>query len=258
MDLQQWGVRPVLFTLGGIAIPSYGFFVLLGLLAGLLVIYYQTKRQRTFNGKTFYIVSAALIGGIIGAKIPVWVANADAIVSSLPNCYFLLSGRSLVGGIIGGTLAVWLVKRKMQIKSRLGNALAPGIALGLAIGRIGCFLRGCCFGEATSFPWGVNFGDGISRHPTQLYESAYLLVVFIILLYAGRVIKTPGRVFDLFIMLYFIFRFGVEFIRVDPPVFIGLTIVQFISLGIVLYRGTNLTVGLLKKDGKEGQINGLC
>jgi phosphatidylglycerol---prolipoprotein diacylglyceryl transferase len=254
MEMQHWGVRPILFSLGGIDFPSYSFFALAGLLVGLTVIYRQAKRQQSMNEQMIHVVFAAFVGGVLGAKIPIWVANAELIITNLPNCYFLLSGRSLVGGIIGGTIAVWWVKRKYQINTRMGNALAPGIAIGISIGRIGCFLRGCCFGVATTLPWGIDFGDGVLRHPTQLYESAYTLAVFFALLYARRVVTQPGRLFDLFILLYFVFRFWIEFLRADPPVFIGLTVVQYVALAIVKYRGISLATSFLKSRQGYSQL----
>ncbi len=90
-----------------------------------------------------------------------------------------LSGRTIVGGIIGGVAAVWLVKRRLGIKQRLGNYLVPSLALGIFFGRIGCFLAGCSYGVATRLPWGVDFGDGVLRNPTQLYEALFVLAIFV-------------------------------------------------------------------------------
>jgi phosphatidylglycerol:prolipoprotein diacylglycerol transferase len=248
MNPPEWGIRPVLFTVAGVDIPAYGFFMALAVLAGILMVYREGQRRHTLNEKTFYIVLAALTGGILGSKAPGWVANFDTIVTNPLDCYFLLSGRTIVGGLIGGSIAVFLVKRHFQITERRGNILAPAIALGLGIGRIGCFLRGCCFGTATSLAWGVDFGDGIPRHPTQLYEAMYAFGVFVALQYLKNKITAPGKLFDLFIALYFAFRFLVEFIRVEDTFFLGLTLIQWVSLGMVVYKGKDILLDLLARN----------
>jgi len=229
----NWGVKPVLFSIGNINIPSYSFFVALAVVVGGLVYYYEAKRNKSTGENTFYILMAAFVGGVLGAKIPIWIMNYKYIIASFPDIGPLLSGRTIVGGLIGGTIGVWILKWKLNIKERKGNLFAPAAAIGIAIGRIGCFLRGCCYGTATSLPWGVNFGDGIMRHPTQLYESVFAFGMF---LYIQRVKKNakPGKLFDMFMISYFTFRFFEEFIREESRPILGFTIFQIICAGVLL------------------------
>jgi phosphatidylglycerol---prolipoprotein diacylglyceryl transferase len=234
-SFDSWGFRPVLFEIGGVDIPSYSFFVLLGLLVGLLVFYFYARKQKKLGEKSFYIIFAGLIGGVLGAKLPIWIINFPEIVENFPDIYYFLSGRTIVGGLIGGTGTIWLVKWFFGIKRRIGNAIAPALAVGIGIGRLGCFFRGCCYGTETKLPWGVDFGDGLLRHPTQLYESIFCFILFLILhfLLQSKYKFRDGILFRYFMITYFTFRFFVEFIRVEPVVFLGMTGFQLASLLIV-------------------------
>ena len=242
--IEDWGICPVLFKIWGYDIPSYSVMILLALAVGSVVYYLESKKEKETKDKAFFIPTAALIGGIVGAKIPIWLENYRAISTALPAPDVLFPGRTIVGGLIGGTISVILVKRYLGIKGRMGNLFAPAVAAGLAVGRIGCFMGGCCYGIPTSLPWGVDFGDGVPRHPTQLYEAAFALGIFIYLKYTKNKKKSlpPGILFDLFLNSYFLFRFMVEFIRVHPPVIFGLTMYQLFSLAALLYinRGKRL------------------
>ncbi|TDB38042.1 MAG: prolipoprotein diacylglyceryl transferase [Actinobacteria bacterium] len=227
-----WGVRPVLFTIGGQPVATYSFFVTLGLVVAVLLYRYNTKGKSVGNNG-LYIALAATVGGIIGAKLPIWIVSLPQILADPLQPAVWLSGRTIVGGIIGGVLAVWLVKRKLGIKQRLGNYLVPSLTAGIFFGRLGCFFAGCCYGVATSLPWGVNFGDGVLRNPTQLYEAVFVLGLFVF----AQLMKdrfAPGELFRLFMITYFGWRFLIEFIRVNPVWMMGLTYYQVVSLGVVI------------------------
>jgi len=232
---QNWGVLPVLFKIGNFPVDSYSFFVLLAIVIGILVFYLEAKKYKSANERTFYIVIAALVGGTLGAKLPIWIFHFQEIISAFPDITPLLSGRTIVGGLIGGTLGVIILKKYLKINEKKGNLFAPAIAIGIAIGRIGCFLRGCCYGIPTSLPWGVNFGDGIPRHPTQIYESILMIFLFIYLQKAKKKNPAPGSLFKVLMVSYFIFRFLIEFIRVEAKVFLGLSGYQWASLLVIFY-----------------------
>lgn len=245
-----WGIKPVLFTINGFEIPSYSFFVLLGLIVGILVFYFEAKKQKSMSENTFYLFLAAIFGGTLGAKIPIWIMNYKFILSnfSLP---VILSGRTLLGGLIGGFIAVELTKKYLNINVKRGNLFAPAIAIGVAIGRIGCFLRGCCYGKPTDLPWGVNFGDGVLRHPTEIYEAVFMLGMFIYLESIKNKVKEPGKMFRILMLGYFIFRFFNEFLRTEPVVFFGLTFYQVVSVFVIFY----FIFGDLKKFIKKLDFN---
>ena len=231
-QLGNTGVLPGLF-----GVSMYSLLVGLGLAAGILYIIRQNRRTkdpgeggRIKSEQTLVIVAAALIFGTIGSKIP-------ALLQGLTLENLLLS-KSVVGGLIGGTAGVFLVKRFMQIKLRLGNTIAPAAALGLTIGRLGCFCNGCCAGIPAS--WGVDFGDGILRLPTQLFESAFQLAAFFLLHFLQAKVKTPGILFKGYVLAYFSFRFFLEFIRVNPIYWNGLTVYQLLCLAGIAWMGLML------------------
>jgi len=237
-DIPQtsWGIRPVLFHIGGFSVTSYAFFVGLGLLAGAIVYWHHSKKNRS-GESAFYVALAAILGGAIGAKLLEWAINYQYVAAHFNDINTFIYGRTLVGGLLGGLAAVLIVKRKLGIKQRLGNAFAPAVALGVSIGRIGCFLTGCCYGKPTGVAWwGVNFGDGILRHPTQIYESLFMLGLFVyfeIKLRDQRV--RPGQLFTELLLAYFTFRFFLEFIKAEPVVIAGFTIFQIISAIVIIY-----------------------
>lgn len=233
---EGWGIRPVLFSAGPLSVTAYAFFVLLGLAAAIILYIHNTRGRRTGNGLA--IAGAALVGGILGAKIPIWIANLPAIIADV-SAASLMSGRTIVGGLIGGVCAVWLVKRRLGIRERLGNHLVPSLALGVAVGRIGCYLAGCCYGVATTLPWGVDFGDHVTRHPTQLYEVLFALAVFVI---AQVTLEQwePGMLFRWFMIAYFAWRFLIEFIRANPASMLGLSYYQHVAVAIVVLYGARM------------------
>ncbi|MDD4409689.1 MAG: prolipoprotein diacylglyceryl transferase [Candidatus Pacebacteria bacterium] len=232
----DWGIRPILFSMNGFNIPSYSFFVALGVIIGFGYYVYQAKKDRRLGENSFVIVIAALLGGAIGAKVFKFVIDYQFVISHFSDSYLLLSGRTIVGGFIGGYVAVAIVKRVLKIRERKGNYFAPGIALGVAVGRIGCFLAGCCYGKATGLPIGIDFGDGVLRHPTQLYESVFMIVMFF---YLSKIRKKeslePGYLFKVLMVGYFIFRFFVEFLKEETVILMGLNIFQLISVCAIIY-----------------------
>jgi len=247
-----WGVRPILFSVGSLDIPAYSFFVLLGLVVGTTVYYLEAKRQKTLTENGFMIAFGSFVGGVAGAKLLEWIINYRYFISNLTNPELLISGRSIVGGLIGGTIGALVTKHILGIKEKRGNLFAPAVAIGVAIGRLGCFFRGCCYGKPTALPWGVDFGDGVSRHPTQIYESLFMLVMFV---YIEKIKNhkdiMPGQLFKILMLAYFIFRFLIEYIRVEPIVFAGMTIFQLISIGVIIYLARADIYKTYKKYGKQ-------
>jgi prolipoprotein diacylglyceryltransferase len=235
---ESWGIRPILFELWGFGIPAYSFFVLLGLVAGIVYFIVDLRKSRRGNGNGLLIAAGAITGGILGAKLLEWGLNYRFLLEHSSDPGVWLSGRTIVGGLIGGKIGAVLTKRVYGINERRGNELAPAVALGMMIGRIGCFFRGCCYGQPTGLPFGVNFGDGVLRHPTQLYESFFMLGMFVWLVYRKRKGNlAPGKLFSLLMFWYFSFRFTIEFIRIEPVVWAGLTSFQLISMVVALYFG---------------------
>lgn len=208
----------------------------LGVLTGIAVYMYESRRKQRLNENGLFIAVGSLIGGVLGAKLLEWLINFRYVAAHLSDWLALLSGRTIVGGLIGGTIGVIVTKRILHIKDKRGNLFAPAVALGVAVGRIGCFLRGCCYGKPTSLPWGVNFGDGVMRHPTELYEAVFMLIMFIWLQRVkDRPDIKPGQLFNRLMVAYFCYRFLVEFIKVEPATYFHFTVFQYISVGVIIY-----------------------
>lgn len=234
--IDHWGIRPVLFHLGSFPVSSYTFFVALGLFAGALVYYREASKSRQNNEKTFFIAVGALVGAAIGSKLLELLINIDHVESLNTFAGFLFSGRTIIGGLVGGTLGSIITKKLLGIQIKRGNLFAPAIAIGVSIGRIGCFLNGCCYGTPSDLPWSVDFGDGILRHPTQLYESLFMLLMFIFLkTWYKKRNPAPGHLFKVLMLAYFIFRFLLEFIRTERLAFWGLTYFQVITIFVLFY-----------------------
>ena len=233
--LHSWGIRPTLFHLGSVGIPAYAFFISLAVLAGLLCFALEARRQHEPFERGLTLMLAAYLGGTLGAKLPIWIMYGRQIIMALPDVRPLFAGRTIVGGLLGGVLAVIAARRFLHMPAPSGNLFAPGLALAIAIGRLGCFCAGCCYGIPTHLPWGVNFGDGLLRVPTQLCESAFAFGLFIYLLYARRRLTSPGQLFTHFMLAYFIFRFAIEFLREEARPYLGLTLAQVVSAAVILY-----------------------
>jgi phosphatidylglycerol---prolipoprotein diacylglyceryl transferase len=241
-----WGIRPVLLRIAGLPVPAYEVFVLFGLAAAALVFWRLRRGEPSTGEPTAIIAIAALAGGAIGAKLLEWAFNWPAL-ARVDSLAALLAGRTIIGGFVGGSIAVVVVKRHYGIRERRGNLFAPAIALGLAVGRLGCFFRGCCYGRVTTLPWGVDFGDHLTRHPTQLYESAFALLLFVVLLRLRARVTTPGRLLTVFMVAYFVFRFAEEFLRAGDRVALGLTVYQFAALAALAYFVTRDRLVLVRR-----------
>jgi len=161
-----------------------------------------------------------------------------------------MAGKTIVGGLIGGLIAVEATKRRLGILTRTGDLFAIPLCVGMAIGRIGCFLSGLSddtYGIATDVPWGIDFGDGISRHPVQWYESAWLSLLAIWLVWLARKPHREGDLFKGFMLGYFGFRLAIDFLK--PGIrFGGLTSIQWACVIMLLYYCRDLPHLFTRKE----------
>lgn len=177
---------------------------------------------------------AAFIGAGLGAKIPFVIAAGRE--NWLELHAWLSDGKTILAGMAGGYLAVEIAKFLVGIRAKTGDAIAFPLAVCIAIGRWGCFFNGCCFGTETHLPWACHFGDGIARHPTQIYESLFHITMAAILWQLLRRGVLRWQRLKLYLIAYCLFRFATEFIRPEPRVLGGLTAYQWgaIAMGIAL------------------------
>lgn len=180
----------------------------------------------------FGVLVGLLVGAALGNKGVFLIERPDLALALWHNGALTLPGQSIVGGLLGGLIGVEIAKKLSGQTRSTGDAMVWPIALGLAVGRIGCFLAGLhddTYGQPTSAPWGVDFGDGIARHPTQLYEIAVVLPLGWAL-HRAR-FATPGLAFKLFLSAYLLWRFGVEFLKPVPVAWpLGLSGIQWTCL----------------------------
>jgi phosphatidylglycerol:prolipoprotein diacylglycerol transferase len=249
-------VFPRLVELGRFSLPTYGFLVASGVLIGLWISVRNSERRGIDGEKAWNLGILVVLCGILGAKI-LYIINDWRAYADNPREIFSLNtlqaGGVFSGGLIGALLAaVWYIRKHHMPALGTCDAFAPGLALGHAIGRVGCFAAGCCYGKETHHFWGVTFTHPLAKaisgtpldvplHPTQLFEAAVELANFFILMWLFKRKKFDGQVFATFLILYGVARYFLEFLRADPgrgEVFGGvMTGTQLISIGLVVLGG---------------------
>lgn len=204
------------------------------------------------------IVVAAMVGAAIGAKLLYLVENPSLLLQRWNDPVFLLGGKTVIGALLGGTIGVEWTKRRMAVTRRTGDVFAVPIAIGIAIGRIGCYRAGLAddtYGLPTSLPWAVDFGDHIGRHPVQLYEIAFLISLAFLL----RTIRVPrfveGTRYRCFLFSYCCWRLLVDFLKPGERV-LGLTSLQVsCCLAALWYSGDILRMWNPVPSGLEPETN---
>jgi phosphatidylglycerol---prolipoprotein diacylglyceryl transferase len=230
---------PVYISFFGFRIHPHFLFESLAYTVGFLVYrklkdWYGDPIQ---EGVRWSVIAAAAVGSVLGSKILCWLEDPARVLHHWQDPAVLLGGKTIVGGLIGGLIAVEWVKKRVGKTRRTGDLFAVPMCVGIALGRIGCFLSGLqddTYGLPTTLPWGINFGDGHFRHPTQLYEIVFVLILAAILY---RLMNRPhlqGDIFKLFMVSYFGWRLVIDFIKPDPR-FMSMTSLQWASIAMILF-----------------------
>ena len=186
------------------------------------------------------VMIGGLAGALVGTKLLVLLQHADVVWQNRAQLLPLLAqGKTIVGVLLGGVVGVELTKKMIGVRVATGDAFVYPLVVGTVIGRIGCFLTGLSdrtYGIATTLPWGVDFGDGIPRHPTQLYEIIFLLGLLVVLRQPNPRLTTIGDRFRLYMIAYLSFRFAIDFIKPDFHPLFGLSAIQIACLlGLAYY-----------------------
>jgi phosphatidylglycerol:prolipoprotein diacylglycerol transferase len=243
-------VLPKLFSIGAFYLPTYGVLVALGFLAGLTVAV-RLGRRSGLNGElvTNLAVYCAL-AGLLGAKILMILFDWRYFLAD-PGQIFSRSTLQAAGVFQGGLVLAFLtaflyIQRTGLPALQTLDVFAPGIAIGHAIGRIGCFAAGCCWGTETRLPWAVTFHNsdanaltgvplGVALHPSQLYEMLTEAALFVLLYWLFVRPHAPGKIMGLYLVLSSVARFGIEFTRFhEQGLHFGLSITQWISVALAL------------------------
>lgn len=264
-------VYPLVFHLGPIEITGYGLMMMVGFLMAGWVIQHALRERGLNDAYAADIVVAAVIGGILGAKLWYVALYGD------PGALLSRGGLVWYGGFIGGTAAVLLNGWIRRVPMRLTLELAaPGLALGYALGRVGCFLVQDDYGVPTRLPWGMRFPEGLppttaqnlatlfgvdvppgmtpgellAVHPTQLYEVAAMLAVFWVLWRLRKHRHAVGWLFSVYLIFAGVERFLVEFLRAKDDRVLGpFTLAQAASTAVVL-----LGVGLMVRWSTSDEL----
>jgi phosphatidylglycerol:prolipoprotein diacylglycerol transferase len=242
-------VVPELFTVGPFTVYSYGVLLAAAYLLGLRLAMSRARARALDPTRMLDLGIYIIISALVGAKALLVVVDWEHFTSS-PREFLSLarSGGVFYGGLIlAVAVAFWYIRRHRLPFWQTCDVFAPGIALGHAVGRLGCLAAGCCYGRPTDAAWAVTFRDpaaaanvgtplGVPLHPTQVYESAAELLILVLLVATERRGRAfAGRTFWLYVLLYGVSRFVIEFYRGDPRgmVFDSLSTSQFISVVLV-------------------------
>jgi len=248
----------VMFYIGPLAVYSYGVSIAAAFCLSAALLWRDSKR---FGVPFDYVLDCLLwllVGGLIGGRLLYVVLNFSYYAGHPLEILALRDGgMAFQGGMAASLLAVLACCRKRKISfGRLADLIVPYAALGQSIGRIGCFMNGCCYGKVLRKGWGVMFpGEMCMRFPVQLYSSAGLALIFLILIYIREKKYFNGAVLMSYLLMYSFFRFFVEYMRGDNSViFAGMTMPQFISFAVFVSSAVIFAIMAVKHNNGKTRV----
>jgi phosphatidylglycerol:prolipoprotein diacylglycerol transferase len=245
-----------------IRLPAYPalhpLFEALGYLLGFATYKYLRRRSGDLldEPQRWSIVAAAAIGAMLGSRVLGLLEQAPRMHPTLAQMLTPGGGKTIVGGLLGGWIAAEILKKMQGIRTRAGDLFALPLCVGIATGRVGCLLAGLAddtYGKPTSLPWGVDFGDGVARHPTQAYEILFLTGLGFALWQMGRKPHAEGSLFRVFMASYLAWRLVIDFLKPQPLV-CGLNMIQWACVGGLCFLGIDFLkarVSAVPEDGEE-------
>ena len=223
-------MHPVLFDFGWLEIRSYGFMLAVSFLLGIYVAGRRAKRYGVPSQLILDLSVYIIIAAVAGSRLLYVAFHLDQYANPLEIFALWQGGATFYGGLILAAFVSYVfVTRKKLSFLQVADIVAPSIALGVGVTRIGCFLSGCCYGKPTTLPWGISFPPvspaghsaaevaaelgvaSITLHPAQLYACGYGVVIFLALILGERLLMKRGATFGLLLVLYGIARFVVDF-----------------------------------------------
>ena len=244
----------------GLGVDTHAFFVGLGVVAAVVVFVLEARRRGHDDDRLLIVVTGALVGGALFMRLGTWLQHVDLRENASFAEQWAYGNRSILGGLVGAWLGVHVAKRLCGYTLRTGDLFAPAVALGMAVGRIGCLLTERP-GTPTGSGWGITLDPaaaarlhepaGAPLHPSFVYEIAFHLAAFAVLwFWLRRRSLPPGETFVWYIAAYGVFRFLVEFVRGNEVAWGGLTRPQLflaVTIPIVLLR-----IALRARSGAYG------
>lgn len=252
---------PILVKLGPFTIYSYGFFLALGFMLAIIYVTREAKRAGVDPQRVSDLAFYLIISAIIGSRLLFIITEPhDFMENPLEVFKIWKGGLVFYGGFIGALFTgIWYVKRHGMPVWKTADIIAPAIALGQSLGRIGCFSAGCCYGSETDVPWAVTFTDpsslakiGVPLHPAQLYEAALDFGIFLFLIAFRKRKGFDGQLLWLYALLYAIVRLIVEFFRGDPRGFVGGMLATSQLIGLIMIP---VSVFMLLKLGRNKPVS---
>lgn len=232
---------PVYLSIGQWQIHPHFLFESLAYAIAFRLVLLNTKKDTIAPSQRSSVIVGGMVGALIGAKALVLLQHIDLLwLYPQQILVMLLQGKTVVGAMLGGLIGVELTKKIIGVTRSTGDAFVYPLIVGTAIGRIGCFLSGLSdrtYGTATNLPWAIDFGDGIYRHPAQLYEIVFLVGLTVFLQWRNRWQRQEGDLFKFYMVAYLGFRFFIDFIKPEFHPFLGLSAIQIACLlALVYYR----------------------
>jgi phosphatidylglycerol---prolipoprotein diacylglyceryl transferase len=233
-------MHPILFKIGPLSIHTYGFFLAMGMLAGIFMARSEARRYQLDPDKIMDLCFYIVIAAIVGSRLFYVLTYPDLYISEPMEIFKIWNGGLVFyGGFIGAAIVVIIYLRVYRLPlGKSSDIAAIAMPLGHFFGRIGCFSAGCCYGKVCQMPWAVTFRNpdslaplNIPLHPTQLYESAANLMVFFIMLAIRPYKRFDGQLFLIYIILYGVNRSIIEMFRDD---FRGATILGIFSISQII------------------------
>lgn len=259
-------MHPVLFSIEGITIYTYGFFVSVGFLVGFILFLLEVKRRGYVVDTGIDLAFWTLLSAVVFSRLAYVLVNFGYF-SKYPLRIFMVWEGGLVwyGAFIGALFSGAIYFQAKKLDGWLwADMCAPSVALGQALGRIGCLMAGCCYGKPTYLPWGIIFKKseiaplGIALHPTQVYHMILNFLIFVFLFYRRKKVKFRGELILSYVLLYGAARSVVEVFRGDPRGYwfggmistSGLISIIAVIISIVLYFRIREKNRILDKKSK--------
>lgn len=249
-------MRIFLFEIFGVQIKSYGLMIAIGIIIAASLLIKKGKEKDLDEDSLLNLIIFTVIGGVIGGKLLFIITEMKSILKDPSILLNFGYGFVVYGAILAGAFTIYIYcKKKKWNVLELIDLTVPGLAIAQGFGRIGCFLAGCCYGAETDLSIGVVFPEGslapagVHLHPTQIYSSVFDFILGFFLLYYSKKQRKDGKVAGMYLMLYSVGRFLVEFLRNDPRGNVGvLSTSQFIAIftlivGIIIFNANKIFKG---------------